>query len=105
MDNAPVHLKPLLEVECARVGVLIFLFLPPYGFELNHTTELVINGAKKLMQRRYGIAGALWPQYPAIVQVTLQCCFASVTLSTACNYFEHCGIPVTAADREWAING
>jgi len=103
MDNAPVHLRPLLEVECARVGVLI-LFLPPYGFVLN-PTELVINGARKLMQRRYGIAGALWPQNLTIGQVISQCCFASVTPSIACNYFEHCGIPVTADDREWAING
>jgi len=103
MDNAHVHMKAPIRAECARVGV-IPLFLPPYGYELN-AVELAINSARQLLQREMGRNGRLVVANKPIGQLFLEACFADATPEKACNYFASCGVPVTAADREWAANG
>jgi len=49
MDNAPIHMKASIEAECARF-VVITLFLPSYGYELN-SVGLMIDSARQLLQR------------------------------------------------------
>lgn len=44
LDNAAIHMKYLIDAECAAKGV-IALYLPPYSFDFN-PIELVFNIAK-----------------------------------------------------------
>lgn len=100
MDNAPIHMKPLIEVECARVGVIV-LFLPPYGYVLN-PVELVFNSGRARMQRMYGAAEMDWPVGRTIGDIFVESCFNCVTPTIACNFFQNCGIPISIDDRAWA---
>jgi DDE superfamily endonuclease len=99
MDNAPVHLKAPLQAMCAAKGVHV-LFLPMYGY-LYNPIELAINVAQSKLQREYGGPEGI-PQGMTIGPVLREMMFSSVTPNKACEFFEHAGIPVSVADREWA---
>jgi hypothetical protein len=102
MDNAPPHSRDRIRLACQRFGVLP-LFLFPYAYAYN-PVELVFNTSRRAMQRAYGVAGGMpWPQDLTVGQVFAECIYASTTAHIACNYFEKCFIPVTAAERNWAI--
>jgi hypothetical protein len=98
MDGAPTHLKALIRAECARVGAFA-LFLPPYGYIFN-PTELVINTTMLCLKRKYG-ANHLMPLMNGrkIGDLFVECCYECVNGRIACNFFESCGVPVTAAER------
>lgn len=104
MDNAPVHAKEWVRQECQRVGVMV-IFLPPYGYELN-PAELVFNVGRARMQRNYGLVNIQHPLMNGrrIGEVFAECCFECVSPTIACNFYIHCGIPVTDAERQWAVN-
>lgn len=103
MDGAPVHLKPLVRAECARVGVLC-LFLPSYGYSLN-PTELVINAARSRMKRKYGMGhNMLRMNGRRPGDIFVECCYDTVTPKMACDFFAFCGIPVSPQDRFAAEN-
>jgi hypothetical protein len=98
MDGAATHLKGPIRAECARVGVLA-LFLPPYGYVLN-PTELVINTTVMHMKRKYGTIQRMpLMNGRRIGDIFAECCYECVDAHKMCNFYEHCGITVTAAER------
>jgi transposase len=101
LDNAAIHMKYLIDAECAAKGV-IALYLPPYSFDFN-PIELVFNIAKMKLQREYG--HGILPHNLKIHQIFSDCISNCVTPNQACNIFEHCFIPVTLAERAWANRG
>ena len=52
LDNAAIHMKYLIDAECAAHGVIV-LYLPPYSFDLN-PIELAFNVAKMKLRRDHG---------------------------------------------------
>lgn len=88
-------MKYLIDAECAAKGV-IALYLPPYSFDFN-PIELIFNIAKMKMQRIYHDL--------KIHHIFSECISTCITPNQACNIFEHCFIPVTAAERAWANRG
>ena len=98
LDNAQVHMKHLIDAACEVAGV-IAVYLPPYSFDYN-PIELIFNTAKTLLKRRYGV-GHL-PLCARIGDLFMDCMRDCCTPDQTCNYFQHCHVPVTAEEREWA---
>ena len=101
LDNAAVHMKYLIDAECAARGV-IALYLPPYSFDYN-PIELAFNIAKMKLRRDYGV-GILPPNFK-IKDAFVECLSTCLTPNIACNLFQHCFIPVSAHERAWANRG
>ena len=98
LDNAAVHMKYLIDVECLAEGV-IALYLPPYSFDYN-PIELVINIAKMKLQRDHG--HGILPMNIKMHDVFADCISTCLTPDIACNLFEYCFITVSAAERALA---
>ena len=101
LDNAAVHMKNLIEAECAAKGVIV-IFLPPYSFDYN-PIELAFNIAKMKLKREYG--DGILPMNIKIHELFRDCVSTCVTANQCCNLFEHCHVPVTAGEREFANRG
>ena len=97
---------PLCERWPGKRSVVVLdnaaIHLPPYSFD-NNPIELVFNLAKMRLQRDYGV-GILQPDFK-IHDAFSECISACLTANDACNLFEKCFIPVTAAERAWANRG
>lgn len=98
LDNAAVHMKYLIDAECAAYGVIV-LYLPPYSFDLN-PIELAFNVAKMKLQRDHG--REILDLNARICDMFRESISTCITADTACNMFEKCFIPVTAGERAWA---
>ena len=101
LDNAAVHMKNLIEAECAAKGVIV-IFLPPYSFDYN-PIELAFNIAKMKLKREYG--DGIFPMNIKIHELFRDCVSTCLTANQCCNLFEHCHVPVTAGEREFANRG
>ena len=98
LDNAAVHMKYLIDAECAAHGVHVF-YLPPYSFDYN-PIELAFNIVKMKLKRDYG--RGILPLNARICDLFRESINTCITPDVACNIFEHCFIPVTAEERDWA---
>ena len=101
LDNAAVHMKNLIDAECAAKGV-IALYLPPYSFDYN-PIELAFNIAKMKLQRDHG--NGILPMNVKIHEIFRECVSSCLTAIQCCNIFEHCFVPVSAAERAFANRG
>ena len=101
LDNAAVHMKYLIDAECAAKGVIV-LYLPPYSFDYN-PIELAFNIAKMKLQRDHG--NGVLPMNVKIHEIFRECVSSCLTADQCCNLFEHCFVPVTAAERAFANRG
>lgn len=97
LDNASVHDKQRVYLECQLVGVLVF-FLPPYSYDFS-PIENAFSMARALMRKRYNrkdfISFDLANKYEGCI---LECC----SPDAVCNLFENCYIEVSGYDRAWA---
>ena len=98
LDNAAVHMKYLIDAECAAKGV-IAIYLPPYSFDYN-PIELVFNIAIMKVQREQG--DDIVPHNIQIHELFRDCVSTCLTANQSCNLFEHCFVPVTPAERAFA---
>ena len=96
--DAAVHMKYLIDAECAAYGFIV-LYLPPYSFDLN-PIELAFNVAKMKLQRDHG--REILDLNVRICDMFRESISTYITADTAFSMFEKCFIPVTAGERAWA---
>ncbi len=90
MDNASTHFKLDCIALCSNIGCLCN-FLPAYSPDLN-PVELVHAYAKQYIRNKYNYAEN--PISHHLVEA-----FYSLDAIKSCNYFDHCGIPVSQTER------
>lgn len=97
-DNAPVHNKAAIITLCQTHGV-IAVFFEPYSYDYN-PIELVFHSAKEYCRSHFPTDD---PNFPlsSNFKIALYRCIDG---NTACNYFVHCHINVTAKERLRALN-
>lgn len=101
LDNAAVHMKYMIDAECDAKGV-IAIYLPPYSFDYN-PIELAFNVGKMKLTRQHG--NGILPVNIKIHEAFRECLSTCITADQSCNMFQHCFVPVTAAERAYANQG
>ena len=84
LDNAAVHMKYLIDAECAAYGVIV-LYLPPYSFDLN-PIEVDFNVAKIKLQHDHG--REILDLNVRICDMFRESISTCITVDTAWNMFE-----------------
>ena len=97
-DNAPVHNKAAIMTLCQIHGV-IAVFFEPYSYDYN-PIELVFHSAKEYCRSHFPLDDPDFPLAENFENALYKC----VSGKTACNYFRHCHVKVTAEEKQRAIN-
>ena len=98
LDNASPHDKHRIYALAQLRGIIV-LFLPPYSYDFN-PIELAFHSCKEYLRKKYGLLrDGLNCPLATLVREGLR---VAITPKIACSFFEHCHIPVTDAEKEWA---
>lgn len=97
LDNASVHDKQRIYLECQLAGVLVF-FLPPYSYDFS-PIEKGFHMGKALLRKRYNLEDIITMDLASkFEECILDCC----SPEAACNLFDNCYLEVSKYDRAWA---
>lgn len=96
LDNAPVHNKPAIMSLC-QANEVSAIFLEPYRYEYN-PIGLVFLRAEYHLRKTWLLDD---PRCP-VINKTKDALENCIDGDTACNFFVHCHVDVTAEERERA---
>ena len=98
LDGSQAHPRQRIKTLCDRFGVKV-LYVPHYSPDY-HPIELLFNAARSVMKRNYAYNMDAAHDIVHYFSLSLDKAF---TPEQACNAFVHCGIPVSPAERAWAL--